>query len=228
MKGKPIIITAAVLIAAAVALAGWSTGIYHTDGGDRMVVQSNGTIEYQSGATILNAIGAGTVGVSSTGLSLVESGDGVLHRTTFTLDGFEVAITDHTTAGAHGSFKLYDFPAGYLKFVGSSLDVDVSCGTTGLTATATYAFGVGTVTAGVDNAVLATTEQDMINAITGDLSGSAVALGSALATDASKDGHTTAGDAYFNVAFAADDASDDDVCTLDGTVSITWINLGDY
>lgn len=192
---------------------------YKDSGGDRIVITDGGAL--------WNDLGAGDIGVSSTGFSLTENGI-ALHQTTFTLDAIELVITDHTTAGAHGSLKLYDFPAGYIKFVGSSADLDVACGTVGLTATATYEIGVGTATLGVDNAALTSTEEDILTGVASDMSGSAIALGTALAVDASKDGHTTAADAYLNLVFAADDASADDVCTLDGTVTVTWVNLGDY
>lgn len=236
MKRDIAILAVGLLVAAACCLlggpsaviGGYETGVYMTDGGDRLVVSSSGTLQVDGGANLLNAVGVGAAGVTSTGLSLVERGDGVLHQTVFTLDDFELAITDHTTAGAHSSAKLYDFPAGYIKFVGTSADLDVECGTAGLTTTATYAVGIGTATTGVDNAVLATTEQDILSVVTGDLTASAAALGTALATDASKDGHTTAAGAYLNLLFAADDASAADVCTVTGTVTVHWVNLGDY
>lgn len=226
MKGK--IILAALLVVAAAAVAGSVTKIYIEPGGERMVFSDGATLDLADGAAITNAIGAGTV-VSTTGLSVVETGDGVVHKTTFTIaSGYELVEVDSGANGGHASTQLYDFPAGYIKFIGSVLDVDVSCGTTGLTATATYDFGLGTAATGTSDAALSTTEQNVLTKIEGDLSGAAAALGSAYATDVAADGTSTAANLYFNAAFEANDASADEVCTISGTVIVTWVNLGDY
>jgi len=213
------------------AQTGQAQGVYLTDGGDRMVVQSHGTLELQAGATISNAIGAGTIGVSSTGFTLVETGDGVIHQTTLTLDSdFEFFITDAGANGAHGSVKLYTFPVGYIKVLGTTTNLALDCvPTNGLVDAATYDIGIGSITAGVDNAALATTEQNIIAKIEGNMSGATVAsIHGINATSLALDGTSTAEDAWFNVAIEADDAADDQLCTLSGTVTITWSNLGDY
>jgi len=192
--------------------------VFRDLGGDRLV--------FADGGALWNGAGAGAIGVSSTGFSLAEGGL-ALHQTVWTFDAIEIVITDAGAAGAHGKIKLYDFPAGYIEFLGSTIDLDVACGTDGLTTTATYDMGVGTTTSAAD-AALATTEQNVINKIEGDLSSSAAALGAVLATDAAVDGTGTALDLYFNIAFEANDASADDVCTATGTIRVAWINLGDY
>lgn len=205
------------------AFAGYTTGVYQDQGGDRLVVTSSGSIE--------NYQGAGAIGTSTTGFTVADFGDTAVHKTVFTLDEFELFINDSGANGGHGSLKLYDAPAGILKIIGSSLDVDVECNSTGLTDTATYDFGVGTTATATDNAALATTEQNIIAKIEGDLDGTGTnnaALGSSFATALDLDGHTTAADFYFNVAIEADDASADDTCTASGTITIVWINFGDY
>jgi len=231
---------AAMLLALAVSLladqaaraqSGHGTGVYLTDGGDRMVVQAHGTLELQAGATISTAIGAGAIGVSSTGFTLVETGDGVTHQTTLTLDeDFEFFIVDAGANGAHGSVKLYTFPVGYIKITGATTNLALDCvPTNGLVDAATYDIGIGSITAGVDNAALATTEQNIIAKIEGNMSGATVAsIHGINATSLAIDGTSTAEDAWFNVAIEADDAADDQLCTLSGTVTITWTNLGDY
>lgn len=193
--------------------------VFRDEGGDRLVLASD--------AELWNGIGVGAIGVTSTGFTLAEGG-AAIHQTVFTLDGVEDLMVDSGANGGHMSLKLYDFPAGYLKFLGASLDVDVACGTAGFAAAATYDFGLGTTATATDNAALATTEQNILTKIEGNMSAQAVSLGSAYATDVAIDGHTTAADLYLNAAIEADDASTNDFCTYTGTVTVTWLNLGDY
>jgi len=171
--------------------------------------------------------GAGTV-VGTNGLALAEYGDGVSRQTIFTLTSLAMDVTDTGANGAHGTQQIYDFPAGHIKLIGSTCDLAVTCGTNGLTATATYDVGVGSTAVGTDNAELATTEQDIITKIEGDLSSSAADLHGVNATDLALDGTSSAIDVYLNAAFEADDASANDTCTFTGTVTLTWVNLGDY
>lgn len=210
------------------ALAAPVTKVYLDEGGDRITVDAGGTIRVLNGATVLWADGAGTL-VGSTGLAVTESG-AAMHRTVIDIDSVSVAITDADSNGAHGSQRLYVWPAGHIKIVGTTINADVVCGDTGLAADATYDIGIGSITAGVDNAALATTEQNIITKIEGDLSSSAAVLHHVNSTDLTLDGTTTAEDAWLNIVFegGALDAVDDDVCVVTGTVTIHWVNLGDY
>lgn len=195
------------------------TKIYLDQGGDRQ--------NFLSGAAINNQIGVGAA-LSSNGLAVTETGDGVTHLTTLTFTAFEFVVTDAAAAGAHSSRKLYDFPAGYIKAVSVLSDLDITCNTTGLTATATHEFGFGTAAAGTDNAALTTTEEDILTGVATDLSSSAISLNTQDGVDDEFDGTTTAVDLYANLVFAADDASADDTCSATGTLKIVWVNAGDY
>lgn len=235
VAGMLAMIVAAIAVTCWPAKAGNSTKVYFDTGGDRIVVDSGGVLRVASGGTldvlaggdVKNGAGAGAI-VTKTGLSLVERGDGVSHKTTWSFSAVSLAITDATTAGAHGKIQLYDWPAGHIKILGSTCDLAVTCGATGLTATATYDFGLGSAGAGVDNAALASTEQDVITKIEGDLSSSAATLRSVNSTDLTLAGTSTAADLWLNAAFEADDASANETCTVTGTVTVHWLNLGDY
>ena len=168
--------------------------------------------------------GAGTAGTLATA---VEYGGGAIHRTVLTVSG-SLTITDATTAGAHGSSTLYTFPAGAIRILGATADLAALCGTTGLTATATNEIGLGTVTAGTDNAALTSTEEDVITGSASDLVASAETLAAQNLTGVGIDGTTTAGKVWLNFVFAADDASANDACAMSGTVTFYWINAGDY
>lgn len=215
------------LIVAALAYAGYTTGVYQDQGGDRLVVTSAGSLEnYQGAGTI-----AAHPSVTTTGLTLAEFGDTAIHKTVWTFDDVGLFINDSGANGGHGSIKLYEGPQGIIKVIGSSLSLEVVCDSNGLADAATYDFGVGTTATGTDNAALATTEQNIINKIEGDLNATGTnnaTLGSSFATAVDLDGHTTAVDYFFNVAIEADDASADDTCTVNGTITIVWANFGDY
>lgn len=166
---------------------------------------------------------------AGTGVVAAEYGDGVVHRTVLTITDLSIAMTDATTAGAHGSQKLYDFPAGPIAILGCAYDLTTLAGAGGLADGAALVGSLGSVTAGVDNATLTTTEADLIASTTGTLTAGAGTLkkhGSIIATPL--DGTTTPVDAYLNLAVADADSSADDTVTVNGTVTMTWINLGDY
>lgn len=216
------------------AVAGPVTKVYLDEGGDRITVTDGGTLRVQDGATVVWSdtvtwsTGAGTV-ATATGLSAVNAVS-PLHKTVIDIDSVSIAITDADSNGAHGSQKLYTFPAGWVKIVGTVINADVVCGDTGLAADATYDIGIGSITAGTDNAALATTEQDIIVKIEGNLSTSAAVLHKVNSTDLALDGTGTAEDAWLNIVFegGALDAVDDDTCVVTGTVTIHWVILGDY
>jgi hypothetical protein len=152
-----------------------------------------------------------------------------VHRTVVTLD-YDMTITDAGVAGAHGSVKVYDFPEGRIYILTSHADFNVTCDAvaSGLSATATYELGVGTAAAGVDDAALATTEEDIIAGALGDLTDSAVSYEAVLSTGAAHDGSATAKDAYVNLVFAADDSgAEGGTCNIAGPLSITWFYVGD-
>lgn len=229
-KAKAVLVALALLLVLGAVAVAQVPKVYKDSSGDRLVVASGGSLENYQGA---GAIAAHT-DVTTAGLTLAEYGDTAVHKTVWTFDEVSLYITDATTAGAHGKIKLYEGPAGWIKLVGASSNLTMDCNSTGLTDTATYDIGVGTATVGTDNAALTTTETDILADAGGDLS-DADGLNRATMADVNTsgfgtdfDGHTTAVDYFLNVAFAADDASANDTCTLNGTITIVWINLGDY
>lgn len=195
------------------------------------------------GMVTFNSVSDGTAGFnfadnllsSAHGATLVTDSEvseanyiGVVHQTVFTFTADTVNIMDHAAAGAHGKKLLMTFPAGIIKFIGATSDISVTCGTDGLTATATYDYALGSTAAGIDNSTLATTEQDIMTLVEGDLSSSAADWNGYDVTDLGLDGHTTPITCYLNIAFEQDDASANDVATITGTIKVTWVNLGDY
>lgn len=172
--------------------------------------------------------GAGAI-VTTNGLSLAEYGSGLIHQTVFTLASVDYPIVDSGANGGHGSLQLYDFPEGKVLILGTTNDLTFTAASTnGLTATATYDFGVGSAATGTGDAVLSSTEQDLVTKIEGDLVASVATPQAIYSTAVALDGTTTPADAFLNAAFEAADISADEEGTATGTVTVTWINLGDY
>jgi hypothetical protein len=174
------------------------------------------------GGAITTTTGVGAIVANK--CTAVEGGDGVIHKTTLTFTStgdLDMADADHGTG-----VKIYDFPAGSIQILGATCNALV----TSVNAEgggATFPMALGSVVGADDNA-LTSTEADIVPS-------TAVAGGSA------KDFHATLAapilfanasgndlDLYLNAAITAAVAEGAVTITVTGTVTITWINLGDY
>jgi len=154
-----------------------------------------------------------------------------------TLTATPVVMADQAGVVAYGSLKLADMPAGNIAFLGATMDLALTLSAAGINADWDGDVGLGTTAAGND-AVLTTTEQDIIpttatpQAVASATTAKAKSTSSELAAGVF-DGTTDGGGAkavYLNLL--VDDA-DHDVTTTptniicDGTIRITYVNLGD-
>jgi hypothetical protein len=176
---------------------------------------------------------AGSGAVAGTGVTVSERGSTVIHRTVFTFLNTAVVLADEAGVVAYGGLKIYDFPAGAIKFIGCLTDVDLTKSSIGVNADWDGDFGLGTITAS-NNATLAATEQNILptTATPQAVAGVTTANGfSTAAEDVTIDGTATAVDMFFNILI---DDADHDVtgaaCNiiLNGTLTLIWTNLGDY
>lgn len=158
----------------------------------------------------------------------------MVHKTVLTLNSTPVVLADEAGVVAYGGTKIYDFPAGAIYFVGAVADLTLGKNSTGVNADWDGDFGVGTTAAGNNNA-LATTEQNVIPTTATPQAVSNTSSNVHGQSTASEnivvDGTTTAVDLYLNVL--VDDADHDvtnGACqlTATGTVTVYWVNLGDY
>ena len=173
--------------------------------------------------------GDGAVGAAaSISVAVAESSAGAI-KTVMTLSNVAVTMTDATTAGSHGSLKLYDFPQCNLLFLGGTCDLTLTAGAGGITDTAAVVASVGTVTVGTDNATLTTTEADLIPSTASTLTaGAGVTKGKTLTAGVVVfDGTTTAKDAWLNYAVPDAGSTANDTLTVSGTITLVWSNLGD-
>lgn len=150
-------------------------------------------------------------------------------KTVITLSGLEVTMTDATTAGSHGTVKVYDFPECNMFFLGGTCDLTIVAGDGGITDTAAVVGAVGTAAVGVDNATLTGTEADLIPSTASTLTaGAGVTKGKTLTAGAVVfDGTATAKEAHLNFAVPDAGSTANDTLTVSGTITLVWSNLGD-
>lgn len=166
--------------------------------------------------------------VSVDGLEVSEQGIGPVRKTVLTLKDFVLNVTDATTAGAHGSQKLYDFPEGHIKIIGAHAKWDsIVAGSGGIGNSAEIDIGVGTVAASTSDETLSSTEQNIVTKADISLSNGAGSGDAVNTTDLALDGSSTAIDAFLNVAVTAATSDSDDTLTISGIITIHWVLLGD-
>lgn len=163
-------------------------------------------------------------------VSAVTKGDGVVNQTVLTLASTPVTVAN-TTGASFGGVKIYDLPEGRILVLGvtASLGFVWTGESIGATGSGDYSLGT-TITA---DATLDGTDVDLLpsTAMTDPaVGGVAAATGGALAASAPFDGTGTAKDVNLNIIIDDADVADGDSDTVlaSGTVTITWINLGDY
>jgi hypothetical protein len=163
---------------------------------------------------------------AGTGVAADERGARV-QTTVLTIEDLEVTMTDATTNGSHGSQKVYDFPAGNIMVLGAVTDLTIEAGAGGISDTASIVASVGSAAVGTDNATLTSTEANIVPSTAGTLTSGAGAVKGESTAVALLDGTSTAADAYLNIACPDAGSSANDTITVNGTIRLIWINLGD-
>ena len=154
----------------------------------------------------------------------------LINTTVLSLDdvGVSVIYTGGTT-NAIGSTKIYDFPEGRILVFGVTVDsfAITSFPTNTMDAADGGDFSFGSAVPGVDG-LLDGTAVDFAPSTSIDPITNVV--NTALAASAQFDGTTTPVDLYVNVSIDHGDltGASTNALTVGGTVTINWINLGDY
>lgn len=201
-----------------------STKVYRDSGGDRLVIDNEGTILLKEGAILETESGVGSVPVV-TGLTAEELVP-IIHKTVLTLDDVAITMTDNTTNGCHGGLKIYDLPAGLISVLTALTDLSVTAsGSIG--ATAAVVGSVGTVVVANANATLTSTEADIVPSTSATLTDSVGAMDGVNTAPAVLDGTGTAKDVYLNFAVPDAGASGNGTITVSGTITLLWVNGGD-
>jgi len=182
--------------------------------------------------TILSQSGTTPTGLPSiSGLSAVDTCiDGIIHQTVFTLADMAQALPN---TGQYVGTKIFDFPAGRIFVLGvtASLAEKTTSAILGtLNGNKTGALSLGSATA--SSTTLNSTMADLLpstawaSSTTINVAGTAVT--GALAAAAQFDGTGTAIDMFLNAAVVTDgDLDADATIAWTGTITVTWINLGD-
>jgi hypothetical protein len=146
---------------------------------------------------------------------------------TLTVDDLSVTMTDATTAGSHGSQKLVTFPAGNIHILGATTNLTIARVGTALAANSAVVGSLGSVTVATDNATLTSTEANIVPSTTSTLSsGSGVTKGESTGA-VTLDGTTSAVEVYLNFATPDAGSTGNDALLVNGTIVITYVNLGD-
>ena len=181
-------------------------------------------------------VAAGTTGAKNgTTVAVEERGNGILNQTILTCTATPITFTDDPGVAQYGGVKVYDFPAGLIVTMGAVIDGSLTLTEAAWTDTFDGDVSLGTVTATTGNTLVSTEADIMIsNAMTqavGQVANCDAVSSATQVTESAAlwaDGTTTAKDCYLN--FLIDDAAahtDQDGGTFTGTITITWMNLGD-
>ena len=179
----------------------------------------------------LNGVNADNAGaVAGTGVTVTERGDGTFHQTIITLTNTPVPVVDTGGAnGGQGSVKVYTYPVGFIQYLGGSFNLTTAKGSGGITATGALVGSVGSAAAAATDATLTGTEADQVPSSAGPLTAGAGTLkGQASLVATAFDGHTAALTANLNLAVPDAGIASNDTITVNGTITLTWVNLGTY
>lgn len=180
-----------------------------------------------TGTTVTTG-GAGAA--AATGNVATENALGTVHSTVLTLTDVALTLTATGAAVGFGNVKLYDFPEGYVYFIGAVADLAITSADADLGDTWNGDISFGTA-ADADGS-LAGTEVNVIPSTATPAATAKATTGDCVSTateHAIVDGHSTALDLYLNLLADAADIADDSTApvAISGTITVTWIKLGD-
>lgn len=181
--------------------------------------------------TVVGPAGAPDASLSGEITQSVDRGDAAMQQTVLSFEDVTVALTDEAGVIAFGSKKIFDFPAGSIAILGATVDLALTKSSAGVDDDWNGDFSMGSAAAG-NNAALEGTEANVIaSTATPEASGGATTATGRSTAAVYLDGTSTAVDLYLN--FLVDDADHNVTGTacnliLNGTVTVTWVNQGDY
>lgn len=169
----------------------------------------------------------GADGVVGTGLT-ASQGAGVVQTVTINVPAeTTVAMVDATTAGSHGSKKVFTFPAGNIQVLGATTDLAIARVGTALTATSAVIGALGTVVTANTDATLTSTEANIVPSTAATLAAGVGAFDGQSTASVTLDGTATPVDVYMNFATPDAGSTGNDSLTVSGQIVISFLVLGD-
>lgn len=184
--------------------------------------------------------GIGACPTTTAGLRATEYGNGFMRKTRIDFANFPVATTDGATNGSYGTAPIYTFPIGrivILGCVGAVTFTTTTSGSLSLVTGQTFGWGIGTVAAAAAGTLATTsinitpgTGQSVSTFVAATASPTTVTTALVVSSTAQFDGTATAVAAILNIGTATDASHGTTAgsVNVNGYVTITWFNVGDY
>ncbi|MHB9105759.1 MAG: hypothetical protein ACYDCO_01770 [Armatimonadota bacterium] len=178
-------------------------------------------------------------GTAAANVTAVEYGDSMgVHKSVLTVDftaANALAITEGAGAAGWATGQLYTFPAGMIRVLGVCTDLALTGATAAFADAGSGDFGIGgaatadiTLDAGEVDIMASTAMTDPFVAKVGDANG-AVANATVGGIDGTTSGGAGPAEAHLNCIFDAGDiTAPGATVAVAGTVTLTWVNLGDF
>lgn len=171
----------------------------------------------------------GVVTYSVAGVKAREYGHPFIHKTILTLKDVRITVTDTGGAnGGYGALKIYQPPSGLILYKGSVVNLTSVVAATGIGATATVKFALGTA-AEASNDTLDSTAADLVAStnvvLTGSAGSGANVSSGLLVKDLTND--ASPGGIFLNIGVADAGITANSSVVLNGTVEFNWEHLGD-
>lgn len=166
------------------------------------------------------------VTVSGTGVAASQSISAV-QVLPFTITAATIAMTDAGAAGSHGALKIATFPAGNVSILGATTNLTIARVGTALTTTSAVVSSLGSVTVSTADATLTSTEANIVPSTVATLSAGAGTVKGESTGAVTLDGTTTAAEVYLNFATPDAGSTGNDSLTVNGTIYLMFVHLGD-
>lgn len=184
-------------------------------------------------ALLTTALGVGAKAGAT--VSVAEYGDGLVHKTVLTLTATPVPIESVTTGNGVGGVKVYDLPEGRILMLGCMADLALAIAVAEqgnfTDATPEGDLGVGTVApANADALGTDATDDDFATSTPFTMSAYAATAKAPSEPVLQHNGTSTPKEVLVNVLVDAADIDDDAETEIlvSGTITLHWINLGDF
>jgi hypothetical protein len=178
----------------------------------------------------ISALKALTLHSGVTSYMTLKQSIGPINKAVFTLTDFPLTVAN-TSAISFGTDQLATFPQGRIGILGGTCNLTFDWSGQDIVATGSGDFAFGTT--GTADSTLGSTDVDLMasTALTDPfVAGVGAAKGVFVTGPTEFDGTATAKEIHINAIVDDADVSDgaSDIITIDGTITLLWLYMGDY